>query len=103
MRKDELEVKITERHINLEDDVKWTNEKMIKKLGDYTIDHSPKKLFCWGQRYLQSLETVQLCRHLKDEMKSFEKAGIDPMTSNDFVAEFKENCKFQIKSLRRDK
>ena len=91
MRKDELEVKITERHINLEEDVKWTNEKMIKKLGDYTISHSPKKLFCWGQRYLQSLETVQLCRHLKDEMKSFEKAGIDPMTSDDFVAEFKEN------------
>ena len=75
----------------LEDDVKWTNEKLIKKLGDYTISHSPKKLFCWGQRYLQSLETVQLCRHLKDEMKSFEKAGIDPMTSDDFVAEFKEN------------
>lgn len=91
MRKDELELKITERHINLEEDVKWTNEKMIKKLGDYTISHSPKKLFCWGQRYLQSLETVQLCRHLKDEMKSFEKAGIDPMTSDDFVAEFKEN------------
>ena len=91
MRKDELELKITERHIMLEDDVKWTNEKMIKKLGDYTISHSPKKLFCWGQRYLQSLETVQLCRHLKDEMKSFEKAGIDPMTDDNFVAEFKEN------------
>ena len=91
MRKDELELKLTEKHIMLEEDVKWTNEKMIKKLGDYTLDHTPKKNFCWGQRYLQSLETVQLCRHLKDEMKAFEKAGIDPMTSDDYVAEFKEN------------
>lgn len=91
MRKDELETKITERKIMLDDNVKWTNEKLIKKLGDYTISHSPKKLFCWGQRFLQSLETVQLCRHLKDEMKSFEKAGINPMDSEDYVAEFKEN------------
>lgn len=91
MRKDELELKITERHIQLEDDIIWTNEKLIKKLGDYTLQHTPKKVFCWGQRFLQSLETVQLCKHLKDELKAFQKAGIDPMTSDDFVAEFKEN------------
>ncbi len=91
MRKDELELKITEKHIMLEEDIKWTNEKLIKKLGDYTLEHSPKSAFCWGQRYLQSLETVQLCRHLKDEMKSFNKVNVDPMTSDDFVAEFKEN------------
>ena len=91
VRKDELEEKLSERHIELDENVKWTNEKMIKILGDYTISHSPSKLFCWGQRFLQSLETVQLCRHLKDEMKSFEKAGINPMESDDYVAEFKEN------------
>ena len=91
MRKDELEMKLAERQITLDESVKWTNEKMIKVLGDWTIEHSVKNAFCWGARYLQSLETVQLCRHLKDEMKSFEKAGINPIVSEDYVAEYKEN------------
>ena len=91
MRKDELEMKLAERQITLDESVKWTNEKMIKVLGDWTIEHSVKNAFCWGARYLQSLETVQLCRHLKDEMKSFEKSGINPIVSEDYVAEYKEN------------
>ena len=91
MRKDELEMKLAERQITLDESVKWTNEKMLKGLGDWTIEHSVKNAFCWGARYLQSLETVQLCRHLKDEMKSFEKAGINPIVSEDYVAEYKEN------------
>lgn len=91
MRKDELEMTITERHIQLDETVKWTNDKLIKALGDYTLSHSLNKQFCWGQRYLQSIETVQLCKHLKDEMKPFDKAGINPMLSENFVAELKEN------------
>ena len=91
MRKDELEEKLSERHIVLDENVKWTNEKLIKILGDYTLERSPKKLHCWGARFLQSLETVQLCRHLKDEQKAFDKIGVDPMISDDYVAEFKEN------------
>lgn len=91
MRKDIIEECLTQRHITLDESVKWTNDKMIKRLGDHTIEHSFQKQFCWGQRYLQSLETVQLCRHLKDEIKHFDKAKIDPWTSPDYVAEFKEN------------
>ena len=91
LTKEDLEIKITERHINLADDVKWTNDKLIKRLGDYTLEHSGRKEHCWGVDYLQSLETVQLCRHLKDEKKAFDKAGVDPMESPDYIAEFKEN------------
>ena len=36
LKKEDLEVFITERHIMLDDSVSWTNEKMIKALGDYT-------------------------------------------------------------------
>lgn len=90
-RKDALDEALTARHIMLEDGCKWTNDKMIKKLGDYTISHSPSYKYCWGARFLQSLETVQLCRHLKDEKKALDKAGIDPFTDPNYVAEFKEN------------
>lgn len=90
-RKDNLENAITERNIMLPEDVKWTNDKIVKALGDYTISRSPASKFSWGARYLQSLETVQLCRHLKDEMKTFKKYGVDPMEDPNYVAEFKEN------------
>lgn len=91
LKKEDLEVEITERHIILDEDVSWTNEKMVKALGDYTISHSKKEKYCWGARYLQSLETVMLCRHLKDEKKVLDKAKIDPMTSDDYISEFKLN------------
>lgn len=91
LRKEDLELKITEKHIMLDDNVTWTNEKLVKALGDYTLSHSKKEKYCWGARYLQSLETVMLCKHLKDEKKALDKAGIDPMTSDDYVSEFKLN------------
>ena len=91
LKKEDLEVFITERHIMLDDSVSWTNEKMIKALGDYTLSHSKKDKYSWGARYLQSLETVMLCRHLKDEKKILDKAGINPMESDDYVSEFKLN------------
>lgn len=89
--KEELELKVIEKRITLADDIKWTNDKLIKALGDYTLSHSPKEGRCWGVDYIQTLETVQLCRHLKDEKDKFDKAKIDPMESPDYVAEFKEN------------
>lgn len=91
LKKEDLEAFITERHIMLDDDVSWTNEKMVKVLGDYTMSHSKKDKYCWGARYLQSMETVMLCRHLKDEKKVLDKAGIDPMNSEDYISEFKLN------------
>lgn len=91
LTKEDLEIRITEKRIYLEDDIKWTNDKLVKRLGDYTLAHTPAKNRCWGVDYLQSLETVQLCRHLKDEKKHFDKAGVNPMDSPDYVAEFKEN------------
>lgn len=90
-RKDALDEALTARHIMLDENIKWTNDKMIKKLGDHTISHSPSYKYCWGAKFLQSLETVQLCRHLKDEKKQLDKAGIDPFTDNNYVAEYKEN------------
>ena len=91
LKKEDLEVYITERHIMLDEGVTWTNDKMVKALGDYTMAHSKKDKYCWGARYLQSLETVMLCKHYKDEKKGLDKAGIDPMTSKDYVAEYKLN------------
>lgn len=91
LKKEDLEAQLTERHIILDENVSWTNEKMIKALGDYTISHSKKDKYCWGAHYLQSLETVMLCRHLKDEKKVLDKAKVDPMNSDDYVSEFKLN------------
>lgn len=91
LKKEDLEYKITEKHIMLDDNVSWTNEKLVKVLGDYTLSHSKKDKYCWGARFLQSMETVMLCRHLKDEKKVLDKAKIDPMTSEDYVSEFKLN------------
>ena len=91
LKKEDLEYKITEKHIMLDDNVNWTNDKLVKALGDYTISHSKKERFCWGAHYVQSLETVMLCKHLKDEKKSLDKAKINPMTSDDYVSEFKLN------------
>lgn len=91
LKKEGLEYKISEKHIMLDDNVSWTNDKLVKALGDYTLSHSKKEKYCWGARFVQSLDTVMLCKHLKDEKKSLDKAGIDPMTSSDYVSEFKLN------------
>ena len=77
LKKEDLEYKITEKHIMLDDNVNWTNDKLVKALGDYTISHSKKERFCWGAHYVQSLETVMLCKHLKDEKKSLDKVKIN--------------------------
>lgn len=88
-RKDNLEEKISELGIYLNDKLDWTNERLIKRLGDYYIENSNKPI-SWGARYVQSLETVQLCHHLKDDIKNF-KGMTSPLESEDYISEYKMN------------
>ena len=64
LRKEDIIQKIIELGIDLEDDVKWTNDKMIKKLGYYYLGDDKS----FARNFIQSMETVQLCHHLKDEI-----------------------------------
>lgn len=84
LRKEDIIAKINELGIYLENDVKWTNDKMIKKLGDYYLGDDKS----FARNFIQSMETVQLCHHLKDEISFF---SISPLESDDFVAEYKLN------------
>ena len=88
-RSDKLEEAIHDYDIYLEDDIKWDNEKMIKKLGDFFISLAPDK-YSWGTKYVQSLGTPMLCRHLKEDMKHF-KGMPSPTESEAFIAENKVN------------
>lgn len=87
-RSDKLEEAIHTYGLELNDQIKWDNEKMIKALGDYFISLEPEK-YSWGARYVQSLNTVMLCEHLKKFIKQME--TINPMESEDYVAETKMN------------
>ena len=88
-RSDKLEEAIHSYGIYLEDDIKWDNEKMIKKLGDFFISLSPSK-YSWGARYVQSLGTPMLCRHLKEDLKNFKNVET-PTESSAYIAENKVN------------
>lgn len=87
-RADRLEETIHSYGLEFDENVKWDNEKMIKLLGDYFISLEPDK-YSWGTRYVQSLNTVMLCKHLKDFLKQME--PINPLESEDYVAETKLN------------
>lgn len=91
-RSDMLEEAIHTYGLDLSDKITWDNEKMIKALGDYFISLEPEK-YSWGAKYVQSLNTVMLCEHLKkfsEQMKP-----INPMESEDYIAETKMNgCRF---------
>lgn len=84
LRKDDIIAKINELGIHLQDGVKWTNDRMIKKLGDYYLKDDTS----FSRNFVQSMETVQLCHHLKDEISFFKQS---PLESDDFVSEFKLN------------
>ena len=84
LRKEDIIQKIIELGIDLEDDVKWTNDKMIKKLGYHYLGDDKS----FARNFIQSMETVQLCHHLKDEINFF---PVSPLEREDFVAEFKLN------------
>lgn len=86
-RADRLEEAIHTYGLDLPDDIKWDNEKMIKALGDYFISIEPDK-YSWGARYVQSLNTCMLCKHLKDFIQYM---PINPMESEDYIAENKIN------------
>ena len=88
-RSDKLEEAIHDYNIYLDEDIKWDNEKMIKRLGDFFIDLSPSK-YSWGARYVQSLGTPMLCRHLKEDIKHFVDVPT-PTESSAYVAENKVN------------
>lgn len=86
-RADRLEEAIHSYGIEFDEDIKWDNEKMIKVLGDYFISLEPEK-YSWGAKYVQSLNTPMLCKHMKDDIDKFE---ISPIESEDYVAETKLN------------
>lgn len=84
LRKDDIIAKINELGIHLKDGIKWTNDRMIKKLGDYYLGDDKS----FSRNFVQGMETVQLCHHLKDEISFFKQS---PLESDDFVAEYKMN------------
>ena len=86
-RADRLEEAIHNYGIEFDEDIKWDNEKMIKVLGDYFISLEPEK-YSWGAKYVQSLNTPMLCKHMKDDIDKFE---VSPIESEDYVAETKLN------------
>lgn len=88
-RSDKLEESIHDYGIYLDPNVKWDNEKMIKRLGDYFISLCPER-YSWGAKYVQSLGTPMLCRHLKDDIKNFKNVET-PTESEAYVAENKVN------------
>lgn len=86
-RADRLEETIHSYGIEFDESIKWDNEKMIKALGDHFISLEPEK-YSWGARYVQSLATPMLCKHMKDDLDKFE---VSPLESDDYVAETKLN------------
>ena len=86
-RADRLEEAIHSYGIEFNEDINWDNEKMIKVLGDYFISLEPDK-YSWGAKYVQSLNTPMLCKHMKDDLDKFE---VSPLESEDYVAETKLN------------
>ena len=86
-RADRLEEAIHSYGIEFDEKVKWDNEKMIKLLGDFFINLEPEK-YSWGARYVQSLATPMLCKHMKDDLDKFE---VSPLELDDYVAETKLN------------
>lgn len=86
-RKDELEKLVNDYGIELDESITWDNEKLIKVLGDLFISLTPEK-FSWGARYVQSLNTVMLCNHLKDNLRYFD---YNPIESDDYTVENKLN------------
>ena len=87
-RKDKLEETINALGIDVDENIEWNNEKMVKCLGDYYMSLEPEK-YTWGARYIQSLNTVMLCKHLKEELKKF--GDDNPAESPNYTAEVKLN------------
>ena len=85
-RKDSLENKICELGIYLDEDVDWTVERLIKVLGDHYLQK--KENVSWARKYMQSLSTVMLCHHLKEDIKNFK---VSPLEMDEYVAEDKLN------------
>ena len=87
-RKDKLEEAINTFGIDVDENIEWDNEKLIKRLGDYFLELEPEK-YSWEAYYVQSLNTVMLCEHLKKFLKQMD--PINPMESENYIAETKMN------------
>ena len=87
-RADKLEETIHTYGLTLRDDINWDNGRMIKALGDYFMSIEPNK-YSWGAHYMQSLDSVMLCNHLKDNIEQMK--PINPMEDENYVAEMKMN------------
>ena len=86
-RTDKLEEAIHTYGLELRDDISWDNSRMIKALGDYFMSLEPDK-YSWAAHYIQSIDTVMLCKHLKEVIDQMD---FNPMESEDYVAEMKMN------------
>ena len=84
MRKEDLEQKAIELNLDLDESITWTNDKLIRKLGEYYMPEDAS----WGTKYVHSLETPMLCKPLKNELKNFKTT---PLEMEEYVAEFKCN------------
>ena len=87
-RSDKLEEAIHTYGLNLRDDINWDNGRMIKALGDYFMSLEPER-YSWGAHYMQSLDSVMLCNHLKDNIEQMK--PINPMEDENYIAEMKMN------------
>jgi hypothetical protein len=89
LNKDELNEELTKKHIYLDDNIKWDNQKMVKLLGDnYLKEHREEWTF--GVAFVQAQNNFMLCKHYKDEIKNFAPED-DPLTSDNWIAEVKKD------------
>ena len=89
LTKDDLQELITKKRIYLDDDIKWSNGLLIKRLGDEYLKEN-RELLTWAVSYVQSLDNFMLCKHLKDEVSNFDEYT-NPLTSDDWIAEVKKD------------
>ena len=98
LRKEEIIHKINEFNITLDDDTKWTNDKMIKKLGYVYLENDEHNSDSFGVNYVQSLETVQLCKHMKDEINNLinqNEIFLEIVTTKNDLKQHKQNTQYR--------
>ena len=92
LRKEDIIAKINELGIDLADGIKWTNDKMIKKLGDHFLGDDKS----FSRNFVQSMETVQLCHHMKDELSFFKVSPLEMESPSLVIENIPEFCGKEI-------
>ena len=87
--KETLNEELTRRHIYLDDNIKYDNQKLIKLLGDNYLKENREE-WTFGTAFVQALNNLMLCKHYKDELKNFAPED-DPLTSDNWIAEVKKD------------